>query len=474
MSSQLLSSESNDTKASGSMSTISSSSPEFHVELLNKEHNGNHFLKVLLLSNKVNKNKWVIPYKKISELPKQLIESYKGLPYTKVHDNIRFDKIYFDMEREGKSMDEIYDKYIEVSNEIAIGHVDHVYTDEDGEVLYGQVEVTDPEENEYIRTYGKPSREYTSPAMHGIYDVLDCGTMQYRPETAKAFHVAAVTKPAFLETEAKVKGICNKGSSELCRPSYASFDDNTPPIDPLTTVPTENLNTNPTNINTIMSNQVSTPQSQNNESVKIHTDTNTQSPTIKGFDHEDKYVTAEEEVNKRGNKLHNEQGEDELKAPNEKKKENAEADIRKKVEEELKVKEMKAELARLVKEKEEQADFILGELINTHVPRSNFKKDEEYESETNNIKGFLKKYGINYNDAKWFITKAYSNKTSENSEGEKKEGKKGSQAQYAGFMSGSSHTLFNTDELTESNGSNNNRKSTKPIVDEYSEFPIDF
>lgn len=435
----------------------------YEVELLNKEHNGKHYLKVLLLSNKVNKNKWHVPYQKISELPKSLIDSFVGAPYLNLHNHQEFDLFTLDLIKQGKSDDEIYQTIREKAKESAIGVVDHVFTENDGELLYGQVEVTDPKENEYIKQHGRPSLSYTSPALYGEYDVLECGTLRMNKDKARAWHLAAVPKPAFPEEEAEIKGVCNKGNSNRCKTVYASFDG-----DITTPLLTENINTKSNDINSIMAEQQSKQENNNtvDYSAGLPKMGNEASLKSNGAIFPESTTKGEGVINTQQQK---QQSPDIAPNPITKQLSQTVEDViiskdQKLQEQEEKLKNMEqlqSELKQLRKEKDEQTDFFLTELITANVPRTNFKKDSDYEEETEGIKGFVKKYNMSIGDAKWFITKAYP-KTEVIEEGNKK----GKGNQYAGV-------IFNRDDLTKSNESKPSGSGSNTKLDN-EDYPILF
>src|SRR4029078_3664043 len=164
------------------------------------DNDGHHYLKVLLLSNKKTRNNWIAPYKRIGDLPKELLDSYIGLPYIPEHKNQEFDKLQADLFKKGSSDDEILDKLRQHTKQLAspydpnqVNYIDHVFTnDPNSSLLYGQLKVMNKQDNEYISKYGRPPKNFTSPGMYGEYQVQDDGTMVYDINTMRPFHIAGV------------------------------------------------------------------------------------------------------------------------------------------------------------------------------------------------------------------------------------------------------------------------------------------
>jgi hypothetical protein len=71
------------------------------------DKDGHHYLKVLLLSNKKTRNNWITPYKRIGDLPKEVIDSFMDLPHIDEHSYPYFIELKKKLEQEGKSSDEV-------------------------------------------------------------------------------------------------------------------------------------------------------------------------------------------------------------------------------------------------------------------------------------------------------------------------------------------------------------------------------
>lgn len=413
------------------------------VELLNKEDEGCHYLKVLLLSNKLNGNRWQAPYNDIKELPKQLLDSFIDLPFTVDHDYNEFLNLYNKLEREGKQYDDIRQEFRKVSEQRSVGKVTRIFTDysPSKELLYGEVKITDKEWNKFIEENGRPPYEYTSPGMLGIYDITEDGSKIYHIDTTTAYQISAVAKPAFPPHEAKLRAICSHKDS-ACRMGIAiagMYDDD---VVPAAQTKDKNLNTDTNNNTNIhMSNQENTPNAQ-----VTTTSTTTGDLVTTATTNPNSYTfvtnpTPEVKMNEKGYdknsditaKLHTElrqSGEPEpvKKASNETKEKDTAA------EERLKKLEAELELAR--KEKAEQRNFILDKILLANIPRENFKKDEEFEAERTAVKGMINKYNMSYDDSEWFVKKAYPRIQ-----------EKGKNPLTAGLQS-SNNTLFTPSSLT--------------------------
>jgi len=435
------------------------SAPFQESEVIDKiDNDGHHYLKVLLLSNKKTRNNWIAPYKRIGDLPKELIDSFIGLPRISEHDYQYFDKLQAQLFNKGKSDEEILAILTEESRKKAPDYIDHVFTDDpNSSLLYGQLKVMDPVENEYISKYGKPSKNYTSPAMYGVYKVHDDGTMVYDVNTMRPFHVAGVDVPAFPEQEAKVKGVC-AGSSDSCKKAlaYAGFDSGTTVTtsssSSSTPVPTENVNntcscnkniqdmsTNTqsqpavTTVSTTAATAAETPKTTAVEGNLLRDSQNTTAEAIKAAREEAQRIIKEASST-----------DPKQKQPKQEEEQNQEDEEEKSLKLELRKYKQIAEEER--KRNLDQYNFILDEVLSVHIPRAHFKKEEDFNTEKESMKSFINKYNVNLQDAKWLITKAVKgipNQNEEQQTSNKKEGGKHGVG-VAGLLS----TTYNPDYIT--------------------------
>ncbi|HTH20679.1 MAG TPA: hypothetical protein VL854_00555, partial [Nitrososphaeraceae archaeon] len=111
-----------------------------------KDKDGHHYLKVLLLSNKKTRNNWVAPYEKISDLPKEVIDSFMNLPHINEHSYPFFIQLKDKLLAEGKSDDEIVKTLKEESKKLGtVDYIDHIFMDDpNSSLLYGQLKIMDP------------------------------------------------------------------------------------------------------------------------------------------------------------------------------------------------------------------------------------------------------------------------------------------------------------------------------------------
>lgn len=371
------------------MSTPNDPSLQQEVSLIpNKvDKDGHHYLKVLLLSNKVTKNNWIAPFKKIGDLPAALKESFLEVPGVYQHNHELFDKIDEILKKEGKSRDERYQLLRQESSNKKGGYIDFIFDqDPNADVLYGQFKVTDPAENKYIEEHGEPSLRFTSPAVSGTYVEDDNGVKIYDLDTMKAFHLAFVPIPAFDEQDAMVKGVCKNGNSESCREAlaYAGIDQ----------APSENVNNTCGCNKGIMS--ANNAQVEKTEVTKTIEEKFPSGNNIKYAENQPKVeYKIESPVT------------DAPKGEKPKVQESGEIfKSQKEIDAENREKELQATIKALQKRDEERNNFFLEELLTTHIPRENFQKDEEYDGEKTNLKNFILKYNVSLEDAKWFIKKS--------------------------------------------------------------------
>jgi hypothetical protein len=385
------------------------------------DNDGHHYLKVLLLSNKPTKNNWIAPFKRIGDLPKSLLDSYMKVPFINKHDHELYDRLDSILKNSGLDREQRYQKLLQECDLLKSGYIDHIFLDNpDSTTLYGQLKVTDPEENKYIREHGgKETRiKFTSPAISGVYTEDESGLKTYDINTMKAFHLARVPIPAFDEDEAEVKGICFNGNSESCREALAYAG----------TEPSENVN-NTCGCNKNIMSDITTSKVE-----KIADIPSNQGPIPTG---EANTTTVFKEQPKVNYKIE-EPVSDAPKAEINKQKDSGEIfKSQKEIDAEKREAELQDTIKKLKKQSEEQNNFYLEELLSTHIPRDNFKKDEEYDSEKTNLKNFILKYNVSLEDAKWFIKKSVPKVV-------EVEKKKGEQNQYAGFER---RNTYNSDQV---------------------------
>lgn len=385
-----------------------------------KDEDGNNYLKVLLLSNKLTKNKWIAPYKRIGDLPKELLDSYKEIPGIQGHNHELFDKLDDIFKSEGLTREQRYEKLRQESIKANGGYVDHIFLDNpDATALYGQFKVTSKEENEYINTNKEPSNHFTSPAISGVYEEDENGIKTYDVNTMRAFHLGFLDKPAFDEEEAQIQGVCINGNSETCREALAYAGDDSSTVTPIENVNktcgcNNNISMTDSKIETqpsIPSSEGPIPQGENTTTVFKN------QPEVK-YTIEDKVTDSP-----KGSKSNVTEDKGEV------------FKSQREIDAENREKELQATIQKLQKQSEQQQNFYLDELLVTHIPKEIFKKEEEYEGEKTNIKNFILKYNVSLEDAKWFIKKSVPKTI----EVEKKNQKDSNQ--YAG-------TMFNSSAVT--------------------------
>lgn len=375
--------------------TLSTAEQQEIQVLPNKDADGNNYLKVLLLSNKMTRNKWIAPFKNIGELPKEVKDSFLNVPWVQKHDYEFYKRMKNIMEASGKSDDEIVRELIKESKNSGSGDVTHVFDGNPNDTaLYGMVKITDPVENEYINTHNRPSQGFSSPGIYGSYQLDDNGNMVYNVETIRAFHQSGVLDPAFPPNEAAVKGVCKNGNSDTCKKAlaFASYEPQ----------PLENVN------NSCGCNKDITMSTQQSE-VKPDTTTvtvptasqpnvtvtsNSTEPLIQGASNstQEAIEAAKKEVTRI--------------LEEDKKKEAAEiAEQNKpqKTEAELELKRANDELKKANEEKQEMRNFFLEKMLVSTISRDLFKKDEEFNEVKEKTKGFINKYNMGLVDAEWII-----------------------------------------------------------------------
>ena len=374
--------------------TLSTAEQQEIQVLPNKDADGNNYLKVLLLSNKMTRNKWIAPFKNIGELPKEVKESFLNIPWVQKHDYEFYKRMKNIMEASGKSDDEILKELIKESQNSSSGYVDHIFDGNPNDTaLYGMVKITDPVENEFINTHERPSQGFSSPGIYGSYQLDDNGNMVYNVETIRAFHQSGVLDPAFPPNEAAVKGVCKNGNSNTCKKAlaFASYEPQ----------PLENVNNScGCNKDITMSTQqpevktdtttVTVPASQ--PSVTVTSGTETQ-PLLQGASNstQEAIEAAKKEVTRI--------------LEEDKKKQATEEQENKpqKTEAELELKRANDELKKANEEKQEMRNFFLEKMLVSTISRDLFKKDEEFNEVKEKTKGFINKYNMGLVDAEWII-----------------------------------------------------------------------
>lgn len=440
------------------------------------DKDGNHYLKVLLLSNKKTKNNWIAPYKNIGELPKEVLDSFRNIPHLPKHNHEYFDKRDEELKKQGLDREQRRLQLLKEANELKDGYIDWLFLENpNATALYGQWKVTSPEENKYIEEHGTPSHIFTSPGLSGVYDIQEDGTKVYQLDTMRAWHLAGVPIPAFDEDEAMVKGICKNGNSESCRDylMYAGIDQAPSP-------PSENVNNTcscNSNIDTKMSDN--NPQQVNTVPANNTTDGSLLKPTFSTGTTETKYTIEQPVSDKPESKpvekiIERNSAQEVLKS---------EKQIKEDRERERIVEENEA----LKKQVLEQKNFFLDEMLSVHIPKSNFENEQDYNAEKNVFKTFINKYEVSLEDAKWLITKAVKTpqvqapSVPEEGNSKKKTAGKDNQ-QYAGYEQPSSNgwgAHYQVDMLTKPPTKpgaflENNSQLTKKQNNNNKEYPIIF
>lgn len=437
------------------------------------DKDGHHYLKVLLLSNKKTRNNWIAPYKRIGDLPKQFIDDLIGLPSIDEHNHEYFTNLYLKLEKEGKSDEEILQALKEESRLKQNAYIDHVFMDDpNSSLLYGQLKITDPKENEYIEKYGRPSKNYTSPGIYGPYEFNDADkTMVYNIDKMRAFHIAGVKIPAFPEQEAEVKGVCKNGNSDSCKKAlaFAGFDYNVLPsstVDQQQT-PTENVNNScgcNNNIQEMSTNNLPPQNQVNTNPAPVSTvDQHQQQPTQNLLpDSKNSTQEAIEAARKEAQKVFDD---------NNKKSQNNNEDNKKEQPSQTEI-ELKQKIKQLEEERNEKLEmknFFLEKMLVSSIPRESFKEEKEYAELKDSTKTLINKYGMSLEDADWLIAKvAKSVSQPVSTETDKKENKKTSTA-YAGWLG---NTTYNPDSITKPYSQPKPASSGNNLDDE--DYPIPF
>ncbi len=373
------------------------------------DKDGHHYLKVLLLSNKKTRNNWIAPYKRIGDLSKETLDSFMDLPHIDEHSYPYFIQLKDKLERQGKSDDEMVRILKEESKNLGtVNYIDHIFMDDpNSELLYGQLKIMNPKDNEYISKNGRLSKNFTSPGVIGNATISDDGTEIYDMNTLRAFHLASVDIPAFPEQEAVVKGVCGNGNSESCRKvlAVAGFDSTQYPAVPLgTDEPSENVN------NTCSCNK-NIEMSNNQPQVTVGIDTPNTPPVQATINTDNtkllegsKNTTAEaiQAAREEAQKVFKENESKKVEAEKEKEEEKNKPQL---TEAERELKETKKVLETERNEKLEMKNFFLDKMISAAIPKENFQNEKEFSELTGSTKDLINKYGMSLVDADWLITK---------------------------------------------------------------------
>ena len=402
-----------------------------------KDKDGHHYLKVLLLSNKKTRNNWVAPYEKISDLPKEVIDSFMNLPHINEHSYPFFIQLKDKLLAEGKSDDEIVKTLKEESKKLGtVDYIDHIFMDDpNSSLLYGQLKVMDPKENQYIEEHGHPSKNFTSPGVFGEAAELEDGTNVYDLKTLRAFHLASVDIPAFPEQEAQIKGVCKNGNSESCRKVLAVAGFNSTDYPATSSVPTENVN------NTCGCNK-NIEMSTNNPQVTANIDTANISaqPVIESAKLIEGAKNSTQEAIEAARAEANKVIQENKKAEEEKKIEENKPQA---TEAELQLKKVNKELEEERNQKLEMKNFFLEKMLISAIPKENFKKEDEFIQLKESTKGIINKYSMSLEDADWLIAKVSKSVPAlESTEPENKKQKS------VGVASWNFGTTYNSDNIT--------------------------
>jgi len=399
-----------------------------------KDKDGHHYLKVLLLSNKKTRNNWVAPYEKISDLPKEVIDSFMNLPHINEHSYPFFIQLKDKLLAEGKSDDEIVKTLKEESKKLGtVDYIDHIFMDDpNSSLLYGQLKVMDPKENQYIEEHGHPSKNFTSPGVFGEAAELEDGTNVYDLKTLRAFHLASVDIPAFPEQEAQIKGVCKNGNSESCRKVLAVAGFNSTDYPATSSVPTENVN------NTCGCNK-NIEMSTNNPQVTANIDTANISaqPVIESAKLIEGAKNSTQEAIEAARAEANKVIQENKKAEEEKKTEPQATEA------EIQLKKVNKELEEERNQKLEMKNFFLEKMLISAIPKENFKKEDEFIQLKESTKGIINKYSMSLEDADWLIAKVSKSVPAlESTEPENKKQKS------VGVASWNFGTTYNSDNIT--------------------------
>ncbi|HTH20857.1 MAG TPA: hypothetical protein VL854_01450, partial [Nitrososphaeraceae archaeon] len=314
-----------------------------------------------------------------------------------------------------------------------VDYIDHIFMDDpNSSLLYGQLKVMDPKENQYIEEHGHPSKNFTSPGVFGDAAELEDGTNVYDLKTLRAFHLASVDIPAFPEQEAQIKGVCKNGNSESCRKVLAVAGFNSTDYPATSSVPTENVN------NTCGCNK-NIEMSTNNPQVTANIDTANISaqPVIESAKLIEGAKNSTQEAIEAARAEANKVIQENKKAEEEKKTEPQATEA------EIQLKKVNKELEEERNQKLEMKNFFLEKMLISAIPKENFKKEDEFIQLKESTKGIINKYSMSLEDADWLIAKVSKSVPAlESTEPENKKQKS------VGVASWNFGTTYNSDNIT--------------------------
>lgn len=351
---------------------------------------GNHYVKVHVLSNIENGNGCTVPYNDVSELPDSLLNEIVKLPATKGHNNKELDMFFRKLDSEGRTDCEIRTALIEESKKFGVGILDDIYRPSKISYnsmipvvdLFGVVEITNQEENQYIQEHGSTSKPYTSIAMFGPVVKKPNGREVYRslPEI-RPFHIAFVDNPAFGKDKARVRDVCHGEKGECMKKmTYSSLLE-------------ESINTDK-NVITYMSDSATKeiPKSVEEVPAAVTTpviDNKTPEPT----------KTEVKEVPASVVKEPVKEPVKEQSAPQKESKEEKNNNSREQ--------ELANELERIKQEREQDKRYFREKLVSMTIDPKAFKSEEEAVAEKNKVMGFIEKYNLAHEDTEWVLSKGY-------------------------------------------------------------------
>ncbi len=359
---------------------------------------GNNILKVHILSNTENFGGNTFQYDDVLSIPKSFIEEVVGLPVPMEHHHLEFNKMYEELEKQGKTDCEIRHAMVEKSKELSVGILDDVYIPDKISYnsttripvvdLYGTLEITNEQENKYIDEHGAPSKPYTSIATFGPHVRTPDGKRVYTDlSKVRPFHIALVENPAFGKEKAMVRGVC-KDEKSVCRNllMYQSLD--------ASAETNESINTDSNVINNMTNKSaVEVPE------VKVENPVATVKDSAPKIDAEVKTEKKEvpAAVVKEDVPVEQPQKEQakEQSAPSNKSEDNNELE------------RLKAQLEQQKKEIEERKRTYRNDLLAFTIDPKAFKSEEELNAEKQHVMNIFETYNFSDDHAKWLVTKAF-------------------------------------------------------------------
>jgi hypothetical protein len=357
---------------------------------------GNHILKVHILSNTENFGGNTFQYDDVLSIPKSFIEEVVGLPAPKEHHHLEFNKLYQELEKQGKTDCEIRHAMVEKSKELSVGILDDVYLPDKISYnstripvvdLYGTLEITDDEENKYIEKHGAPSKPYTSIATFGPHINTPDGKRVYTDlNKVRPFHIALVDNPAFGKQKAAVRGVCRDEKS-VCRNllMYQSLDTD------------ESINTDSNVINNMTNKSAEVQTEIPNKPSEVSSKEQT-IPIVDAKINTPESITEKKEVPASVVK-------EEVPVKEEQKKESAPNKSEGSNNKELE--ELRAQLEQQRKEIEERKRTYRNDLLAFTLDPKAFKSEEELNAEKQNVMSIFEQYNFSDDHAKWLVTKAF-------------------------------------------------------------------